>query len=132
MITIDASIALAWYLEPQNPFAQAALDAVIDRGGAIPGNFESEVVHVLLVNERRQRSTAFQTLRALEELRDLTLLVTTPPLSLIADLARRHALSGYDAGYLAVAIERAAPLATLDQQLAEAARREHALWAGPQ
>lgn len=41
--------------------------------------------------------------------------------SLLA-LARRHALSIYDAAYLELALRTGAPLATLDAELAQAAR----------
>jgi predicted nucleic acid-binding protein len=38
-------------------------------------------------------------------------------------LARRHALSAYDAAYLELAIRESLPLATLDEALKRAARR---------
>lgn len=40
------------------------------------------------------------------------------------DLARRHNLTVYDASYLETAIRRKAKLATFDQKLATAARKE--------
>jgi predicted nucleic acid-binding protein len=40
----------------------------------------------------------------------------------IATVAQRHRLTAYDAAYLCVAEQLAAPLATLDDRLAEAAR----------
>jgi predicted nucleic acid-binding protein len=39
------------------------------------------------------------------------------------DIAQRHALTSYDAAYLALAIELRAPLITFDQKLADAAKR---------
>ena len=39
-------------------------------------------------------------------------------------LSHRHGLSGYDASYLAVAIQEQLPLATLDKKLSTAARAE--------
>jgi predicted nucleic acid-binding protein len=39
-------------------------------------------------------------------------------------LAHRHGLSGYDASYLAVAIQEQLPLATLDKKLSSAAHAE--------
>ena len=43
------------------------------------------------------------------------------PLALF-DIAQRHALTAYDAAYLALALRLRAPLITFDQKLAEAAR----------
>ncbi|HYF55734.1 MAG TPA: type II toxin-antitoxin system VapC family toxin [Salinarimonas sp.] len=40
------------------------------------------------------------------------------------DLARRHALTSYDAAYLALALNEGVPLATRDRPLAAAAARE--------
>ena len=42
----------------------------------------------------------------------------------ILTLAERHTLTAYDAAYLALALDRQLPLATLDRTLAEAAERE--------
>jgi predicted nucleic acid-binding protein len=132
VITIDSSVALAWYLERENAVARLALEAVVEGGAVVPGNFDTEVVHVLAACERRGRTTDLQTLRAIEDLRDLQLVTTMPPMALIAALARRHKLTGYEAAYLALAIERAAPLATLDKKLAAAAQNEKICWCAAQ
>lgn len=42
-------------------------------------------------------------------------------------LARKHRLTAYDAAYLELALRAAAPLATLDDRLARAARAEGVL-----
>jgi hypothetical protein len=46
-------------------------------------------------------------------------------------LAARHALSGYDASYLALSVQLALPLATTDRKLAGAARAENVTVIGP-
>ena len=51
--------------------------------------------------------------------------------SLVLTLAARRSLSGYDASYLALAIELALPLATNDRRLAAAARLEGVAVRGP-
>lgn len=43
---------------------------------------------------------------------------------MVLTLAERHKLTAYDAAYLALAIEKAIPLATLDKQLIAAATHE--------
>jgi predicted nucleic acid-binding protein len=46
-------------------------------------------------------------------------------------LAMAHGLAAYDAACLVLAQERGLPLATLDQKLAQAARREGVVLLGP-
>ena len=47
----------------------------------------------------------------------------TAPTARIAELARTHQLSAYDASYLELAIRRNLPLASLDAALVRAAKR---------
>ena len=49
----------------------------------------------------------------------------------IAHLAFKHGLTTYDATYLALALAEGLPLATLDRQLAAAARAEKVPILGP-
>ncbi len=51
-----------------------------------------------------------------------------PRLSLIIETAHKHALTAYDAAYLAASIETDSSLATTDKALAAAARSEGRLW----
>lgn len=46
-------------------------------------------------------------------------------------LSATHGLSAYDATYLALSVNRSAPLATLDRKLAAAARKEGVTVLGP-
>ena len=124
MIVIDASIVVAWYLDPNNLSARAAFDALAESDAVVPGNFHTEVAQVLMRAERQQRLTVDDLLRVTEEIATLPLVVELPMFSAIVTIARRHSLSAYDAAYLALAIDYNAPLATLDQQLAEAAGAE--------
>ena len=55
----------------------------------------------------------------------------SPEEAAVLTLARRHGLTVYDASYLELAARHAAPLATLDGRLAEAARRESVSLIGP-
>ena len=58
-------------------------------------------------------------------LRGLSLSTIAPPDDRsILTLAERHTLTAYDAAYLALALDRQLPLATLDRKLTEAAERE--------
>ena len=49
----------------------------------------------------------------------------------IASLAFKHGLTTYDAAYLALALDEGLPLATLDKELAAAARAEKVPILGP-
>lgn len=59
------------------------------------------------------------------ELTDIEMETDSPRLrqSVVMALARSHGLTAYDAMYLELALRRNAPLATFDQQLAEATRK---------
>lgn len=50
---------------------------------------------------------------------------------LVLLLASKHMLSAYDAAYLALAMNRSLPLATLDRKLAAAARKQDIRILGP-
>jgi len=49
----------------------------------------------------------------------------------LGEAAVKHGLTGYDAAYLALALDRGLPLATLDKPLAAAARAEEVPILGP-
>jgi predicted nucleic acid-binding protein len=61
----------------------------------------------------------------------LKITIETASLPSMIALASAHALSSYDAGYLAIAKSRRVQLATLDAQLARAAKAEGRLWTPP-
>ncbi|MGC1380884.1 MAG: type II toxin-antitoxin system VapC family toxin [Candidatus Baltobacteraceae bacterium] len=127
MIVIDASVALAWFLEDPGPHI-AALVYVGERGGVVPGNFQSELVHGLLRAERQKRIGAAEAAEALDALLELSLDVDLPDPKAVMTTAREHGLSGYDASYLALAMQAGVQLATADAVLAKAARRLDLLW----
>jgi predicted nucleic acid-binding protein len=120
VIVLDACVALGWFVDDERG-SFAALDAVAQTGGIVPGNFQSEVAHALVRAERRGRMTATQSARVLAALADLALRVHFPDPHLVLALAREHGLTGYDACYLATAIETGCRLATTDATLNAAA-----------
>lgn len=127
MITLDASVIVALYLE-ESEFAYAAASLASSEGSYAPGNVYGEVAQALLRAERVNwmgREQVDASARAVEALR---IAIVSSRLNDILALARKHAISAYDAMYLAVAIEYRAPLATLDATLREAARAERVEW----
>lgn len=131
MIVADASIATAWYLEPDNIVAQAAFAEVLEQGVAVPGNFIAEIAQSLLRAVRLSRITADEMQVAVAGLSSLEITVEPTPLASLVSLATRHSLSSYDAGYLYVAKLRGTQLATIDAQLTRAAKTEGCLWTPP-
>lgn len=82
-----------------------------------------EVRNVLVINERRGRIDWPGSGAFLADLERLPIhLDRQPDSEAILALARQHRLTVYDAAYLELALRMDAPLATLDQQLARAAR----------
>ena len=129
MIVIDASMALRWVLaEELESEAIAARLYVGERGGCVPGNFQTEVAHGLLQAERRKRITASDASAALADIMELALKVELPNPHVIVSSAREYGLTGYDAAYLALALQAGIPIATVDEQLRGAARSARVLW----
>jgi predicted nucleic acid-binding protein len=126
VIVIDTSIAMAWCFEDEaTESTEAVLDTLRDEQAVVPAVWPLEVANVLLVAERRGRLSEAQASRFLELLNQLPIDVDVSPTDMAAVVAagRRHALSSYDASYLLIAERLGAPLATLDQPLAKAARK---------
>jgi predicted nucleic acid-binding protein len=129
-LVIDSSVTLAWvYSEETTPAVSQVLQAVSAGGAWVPALWHLEVGNVLQMGVRRGRhDAAFRD----ATLSDLVLL----PVSTDGDtekhawgatlrLAERHQLTVYDAAYLELAQRRRLPLATLDEELRAAAKREH-------
>jgi predicted nucleic acid-binding protein len=123
-IVLDASIALAIVRrEPSSPTLLGVLreTAVAASEYLVPDHFWLELVNVLI---RRYGATPEETVERLRDLDDLglrSIRVDRPLLLVALDLQARHALSAYDAAYLALAEIEDARLLTLDRQLALAA-----------
>jgi predicted nucleic acid-binding protein len=124
VFVIDASIVMAWCFEDEATEAtDAILDQLRDDRAAAPAIWPLEVANVLLVAERRGRVNEAQASRFLALLAQLPIDVDSSPadLSGLVAVGRRHALSSYDASYLILAERLGASLATVDQQLRQAA-----------
>jgi predicted nucleic acid-binding protein len=127
-VVIDASIATAWLFDDEaGPATDAIADRVESEGALVPGHFRLEVANILIQAERRSRIEAADATRRLELLMRL-------PIRTDAEtdgrawretsiLARTEKLTSYDAAYLELAQRSGSALATLDKELAVAARR---------
>jgi predicted nucleic acid-binding protein len=127
VIVVDASVALAWCLsDEEDELAEQILLHVAADGGVAPAHWPLEVANGLLAAERRGRLDAEDTERARRMLGDLEIDVVPVELAtaagMVLDTARSTGLSAYDAAYLDLARYRGLELATLDADLADAAR----------
>ena len=131
MKVLDASMTLAWLFPRHDPAEAALADQALDELDyeefAVPAIWYDEVANALLRGERKGLVTLSQTTAFLGELdlADIESETDSPRLrqSVVMALARSHGLTAYDAMYLELALRRGAPLATFDQQLAEAIRK---------
>lgn len=121
---VDASTTMAWCFEDE---ATTETDAILDRlrqdHALVPPLWEYEVANVLLVAERRTRTTEFQSTRFLALLSQLPIhvsLLPQPAFALTA-IGRRHHLSAYDSAYLELASREGVALASQDNKLRRAA-----------
>jgi predicted nucleic acid-binding protein len=123
-LVVDASATLALAFEEGDV---ESLRIVFDSYAlAAPWIWRLEVVNAVLVRERRKRGLAASSSQILSILEDFDVEIVGEPerrqLSAIADLARPHQLTAYDAAYLEVAMNMGLKLCTLDSNLRQAAR----------
>lgn len=130
---LDASIAAAWFLpDEQNDAADQLMAELRSTTGLVPGLFWFETRNLFLVAERRGRLRSGEALLVMTQLRAFAIEEAgSGGDARVLDLANRHSLSGYDASYLALAIESSLPLATADRRLAAGARSEGVTLLGP-
>ena len=123
---LDNSIVMAWYFEDEaNDYTSAILESLAENEALVPTIWPLEVANVLLVGERKGRSTEARTSRFIALLDALPIRVDAATsrraLSEILTLAREQRLSAYDAAYLDLAMREGLSLATQDQALRRAA-----------
>ncbi len=129
IVVIDASMALAWLFERQQPMdieqANRLLWACGESRWWVPSLWHLEVANALLVAERRSVLPQVESDCFLARLSSLPMLTDTDLLperrTRIMALARDHGLSSYDATYLELAQRLGATLASFDRQLNQAA-----------
>lgn len=122
---IDASVVIAWAFREQHATAERALARIQAEEAIVPALWWYELRNVLVLGERQKRLTERETARFLRDISRLTITIdSSPNEAQVLTLARRHRLTVYDAAYLELAGREALPLATLDEELAAAARAE--------
>lgn len=129
-IVVDASVVFGWLLGEPDLFERArpVLLAMRTARMLVPAIWQLEVANVLLVKERQKRlgeTAVKKCLRLLEDLGvEVDTAAATGTFDRVMPMARRNQLSAYDASYLELAAREKALLATFDEALRTAARRE--------
>lgn len=128
-LVLDASVTLAWLLgrtdTQESLLANHLLEVAHDSKNTVPPIWHLEIANGMLRAARSQLATQ-------EQLASFDLLLGRLPifpdlsaaafrLPRIYQLARRHALTAYDASYLELALRSGGFLATFDRKLADAA-----------
>jgi predicted nucleic acid-binding protein len=123
---VDASVASCWAFDDEaHPVATRTLDRMRKDEALVPALWWFEIRNVLIVNERRKRIARAGVSAFLRNLSRLSIVIDrAPDEAPLLELARQHRLSVYDAAYLELAKRERIALATLDGELAEAARAE--------
>ena len=130
---LDASVTLSWLLvdakAADREYAGAVLDALKRPGtlAAVPVTWGLEVSNVLARGEAKAVLTEAQSEAFLEMLGAAPISADDATFAQVLSdtlhLARRYRLSAYDASYLELALRAGLSLATLDEDLAKAARK---------
>lgn len=121
-LVLDSSVALAWiYADEGTERIQQLVERVIVAGAYVPTLWRLEVANSLLMAVRKGRIDAAFRDAALRDLADLNIMADLQTdvfaWSSTLRLAEKHRLTIYDAAYLELALRRALPLASLDQEL---------------
>jgi len=125
---IDNSVVMTWcFKDEENPYADDILDSLEKATAYVPSIWPLEVGNVLLIAERKKRLSEADSIRFIALLTELPIIIEQEsPERMIKEifaLARKHELSSYDASYLDLAMRKGLPIATLDNNLIDAAKR---------
>lgn len=128
-LVLDCSITLAWvYSDETTEPIRRVFELLRPSGAWVPGLWRLEVANVLETGVRRKRHDAAFRDATLADLAQLPIQVDAETdqhaWGATLHLAERHQLTLYDAAYLELALRRNLPLATLDEDLRQAANTE--------
>jgi predicted nucleic acid-binding protein len=132
-LVIDASVCLCWALvDEQHPIAEVAYDRMRTDEAHVPALWWFELRNALIINERRRRLSEGDVSRFLQQIAKLNIRIDSLPAEVeLLALSRKHRLTVYDAAYLELSRRKNLPLATLDDELAEAAVKESVVLVAP-
>jgi len=119
---------MTWCFEDEvRPYTDAILEQLATEEALVPALWPLEVANALLAAERKRRLAKAQSLRFVELLQTLPIVIdvstSARAMESILSLAREQQLSAYDAAYLELAMREGLPLATAGNALKRAAKR---------
>ncbi|MXY69584.1 MAG: type II toxin-antitoxin system VapC family toxin [Acidobacteriia bacterium] len=124
---LDSSVTMAWIFPDEASVSTDLLrESLVEDSAFVPALWPVETGNVLLMATRRGRIAKDDWQQIRENLKALP--INIDPVSTdrvwgaVLDLADTHRISAYDAMYLELALRLRLPLATLDRELAAAAR----------
>jgi len=125
VLVVDCSVTMAWCFEDEcDALADAVLGVFPETEVWVPALWPLEVINVLLVAERRKRLTSADSVRFLELLSGLPIVIDggthERAFGSVFSRARELGLSAYDATYVDLAARLGAPLATRDRRVKRA------------
>lgn len=125
-LIIDCSITMAWCFADEATLETARVqDRLIAEAAVVPALWFLEVVHVLVLAEKRGRIAAADAAGFLQLLTALDIQTdhetSARAFDHLPSLCRGHGLTSYDAAYLELAVRRRLPLASLNDDLRQAA-----------
>ena len=126
LVIVDSSLALAWVLGQPQPNWARRLRMSAQRPGTdirVPTAFWLEVGNILVRHRGMTHDQMLEGLIRLESMGLADVELDRPTRLRALGLAFRHRLTTYDAVYLALAVDMGARLATLDEELGQAASR---------
>lgn len=126
---LDASVTAAWAFHDENSFeTEAILDRLAEESAYVPALWLWEVANALSLGIKRKRISGADAENFLFRLKAFSIIVEAVDTECIFQdvfsVARKHALTVYDAAYLELAMRRRLPLATQDKTLHKAAKAE--------
>jgi len=126
---VDASVVLTWCFPDENAAMAQHVAGMFKQGdtAVAPSFWPHEVLNALLAGERRKRISKELVRGFLNDLSTLPIVLERFPAGVvfarIQRLSREHGLTAYDAAYLDLALDSGLALATLDEDLARAAKK---------
>jgi len=124
-LVLDASTMIAFLLADEtSPVAEEAMRVAEAEGAVAPVIWWYEIRNALVVSQRRRRLSKSEADTLLEAIVRLRIEIDRDTPETIVHLARKRAITIYDAAYLELALRREHLLATLDADLARAATAE--------
>ena len=131
LFVLDNSVSMRWLFKDGTEvdllYAEQVLEALKEGSAVVPGVWWLEVSNVIARAEAQQLLPETQSRKFLDTLRKMPITVDSSPVEQLWEqtlhLARKFKISAYDAAYLELAIRQNIVLATLDADIARAARQ---------